>query len=118
VKRSWDWEAAVTVKVTLTLCGLLAIPVAAILIVAAYVPADRPAGLAETANVVPDVVSVPLPGLTVSQDALMLAVKLADPALRAAERFWESGFAEPVCQLKANGPPVTDRVGRACCVAV
>ena len=59
-------------------------------------PADKLPGLTETLRVVADVPSVPLVGLTDSQEALLPAVKPSDPLLSWAERLCAFGTTDPL----------------------
>lgn len=67
---------AVTVKLTVTVCGVLVAPVAVMVMVPEYEPAVNPEVLTEAVSV-PE--PVPAAGLTVSQAALSAAVQLKVP---------------------------------------
>ena len=85
--------AAATVKLTGTVCGLLPAPEAVIVTLPLYVPADTPLGLTDTlrlAGVVPDT------GVTASQAAEAVAVRLSAEPLLATDTLLAPGVAPPI----------------------
>jgi len=85
--------AAVTVRLTGTVSGLLPAPEAVIVTLPLYVPADSPVRLIPTlrlAGVVPD------PGVTASQAAEGVAVRLSADPLLVTDTPCAAGVAPPI----------------------
>ena len=82
-----------TVKLTGTVCGLFPAPAAVIVTLPLYVPADNPLGLTDTlrlAGVVPE------PGVTASQAAEAVAVRLKAEPLLVTDTPCAPGVAPPI----------------------
>ena len=85
--------AADTVKLTGTVCGLLPAPAAVIVTLPLYVPADNPLGLTDTlrlAGVAPEA------GVTASQAAEGVAVRLSADPLLVTDTICAPGVAPPI----------------------
>ena len=85
--------AAETVRLTGTVCGLFPAPAAVIVTLPLYVPADNPLGLTDTlrlAGVVPE------PGVTASQAAEGVAVRLSADPLLVTDTPCAAGVAPPI----------------------
>jgi len=111
--------AAVTVKVTATVRGLLAAPALATETVPEYVPAARPVGLTETL-MEPGV--VPLAGVAVSHAppvvVVLVVVKLRAAPLLLVETLCAAGAAPPACAVKVSVVGLRVRLGRPAAVTV
>ena len=84
---------AETVRLTGTVCGPFPAPVAVIVTLPLYVPADNPLGFADTlrlAGVVPD------PGVTLNQAVEAVAVRLSAEPLLATDTLLAPGVAPPI----------------------
>ena len=86
-------DAAATVRLTGTVCGLFPAPAAVIVTLPLYVPADNPLGFTDTlmlAGVVPD------PGVTLNQAVEPVAVRLSAEPLLATDTLFAPGVAPPI----------------------
>lgn len=92
--------AALTVRVTGTVCGVLVAPVAEIVMVPLYVPAARPLMFTLAAT---DPLPVPEVGLRLNQFTLSLTVQLSVPEPEFVMlTFWLAGFAPPCVAVKVK----------------
>ena len=85
--------AAVTVRLTGTVCGLLPAPDAVIVTLPSCFPTDNPLGFTDTlrlAGVVPE------PGVTASQAADAVAVRLSAEPLLVTDTPCAPGVAPPI----------------------